>query len=372
MINLSIKHNALNFFGKKLKEKCVILESDDWGTIRMSSKEAFHSLLRKGYPVDQCPYNTNDALESNQDLEMLFEVLSSLKGSDGKPAILTANNIVANPDFRKIKDADFEEYYFEPFTETLKRYPSHHRVMDLYQQGINEGIVQPQFHGREHLNVTRWMRALKKDSKAVKVAFSYEVFSPKVSQSIGYTNEYMDALDFESSHELAFQKNVLVEGLNLFNEIWGFISDSFIAPCYIWHKDLEETLANHNVKYMQGLVNQLEPTEDSDFKYKKRYHCQGQKNKFGQRYFIRNAFFEPTISPNFDWESDCLKRIEIAFLWNKPAIISTHRLNFMGSLNPKNREANLKRFQNLLKQIIKNWPDVQFMSTDQLGQLYDS
>lgn len=368
----SLKQFFINAFGKKLSPKIVVIESDDWGTVRMSSKDAFQSLLKKGYPVDQCPYNTNDALESNQDLEMLFEVLESIKGSDGKPAVLTANNIVANPDFERIKNADFQEYYFEPFTETLKRYPAHNRVMDIYQEGIKEGVVKPQFHGREHLNVTRWMRALQNNSKAEKEAFDLGVFSPKIAHSKGYTNEYMDALDFESSDELAFQKSVLVEGLSLFNEIWGFTSDSFIAPCYIWHKDLEETLANQNVNYLQGLVNQLEPTEGNDFKYKKRYHYQGQKNKFGQRYFIRNAFFEPTIDPNYDWESDCLKRIEIAFLWNKPAIISTHRLNFIGSLNPKNRENNLKRFQSLLIKITKKWPDVQFMSTDQLGQLYDT
>jgi hypothetical protein len=371
-IILSVKSSALNFRGKKVVRKIVIIESDDWGTIRMSSKKAFQSLLNKGYPVDQCPYNTNDALESNQDLEMLFEVLASVKGSDGKPAVLTANNIVANPDFDKIENSDFQEYYFEPFTETLKRYPAHDKLMYLYKQGIKEGVVQPQFHGREHLNITRWMRALQKDSKVEKDAFSHQVFSPKISNSTGYINEYMDALDFESSAELELQKSILVEGLNLFNQIWGFNSNSFIAPCYIWHNDLEETLAIHNVKYLQGLVIQLQPKEGSDYKYKKRNHYQGQKNKFGQRYFIRNAFFEPTISPNFDWESDCLKRIEIAFAWEKPAIISTHRLNFIGSLNPKNREYNLKRFHNLLKQITIKWPDVQFMSTDQLGQLYDT
>ena len=68
-----IKNTFLNILGKQISSKVVVLESDDWGTVRMSSQEAFQSLLKKGYRVDQCPYNTNDALESNQDLEMLFE-----------------------------------------------------------------------------------------------------------------------------------------------------------------------------------------------------------------------------------------------------------------------------------------------------------
>lgn len=368
----SLKLSALNFFGKRLSTKIVVIESDDWGTVRMSSQEAYKSLLKKGYPVDQCPYNTNDALESNQDLEKLFEVLSSVKGSDGKPAILTANNILANPDFKKIKESGFQEYYYEPFKETLKRYPAHDKVMELYRQGIQDGVVKPQFHGREHLNVNRWMDALKKNSKAEKEAFYLGVFSPKVSQTTGYANEYMDAFDFENRGELEFQRKALEEGLKLFEDIWGFSSKSFIAPCYIWHSELEGTLKKYHVHYIQGLVNQFQPVDEKSLKYKKIYHYQGQKNNNGQRYFIRNAFFEPTIQPNFDWESDCLKRIGVAFYWNKPAIISTHRLNYIGFLNPKNREQNLKSLQNLLFQIKHKWPEVQFMSTDQLGELYDA
>lgn len=244
--------------------------------------------------------------------------------------------------------------------------------MELYRQGIQDGVVKPQFHGREHLNVNRWMNALKKDSKAEKEAFKLSVFSPKIFQTTGYTNEYMDALDFENPCELDFQKKALKEGLKLFEEIWGFRSKSIIAPCYIWHSDLEKSLVNLGVQYIQGLVNQLQPEEGKSFKYKKIYHYQGQKNNYGQRYFVRNAFFEPTIQPNFNWESDCLKRIELAFFWNKPAIISTHRLNYIGFLNPNNREQNLKRLQNLLFQIQKKWPDVRFMSTDQLGEFYDA
>src|SRR5690606_9009195 len=142
--------------------------------------EAFRRLLKKGYPVDQCPYNINDALESNEDLEGLYEVLDSVKGADGKPAKFTANSLVANPDFGKIRGAGYQKYFFEPFTETLKRYPSHHRLMELYQEGIDKGLIQPQFHGREHLNVPRWMKALQKAEPAVLHAFDEGVFSPKI------------------------------------------------------------------------------------------------------------------------------------------------------------------------------------------------
>ena len=176
-------------------------------------------MLNKEYPVDKCHCNTNDALESNQDLGMLFEVLKSVHGRDGKPAILTAIYIVANRDFKKIRDSDFKKYHYEPFSETLKRYPEHDKVMDLYQEGISQGVIMPQFHGREHLNVNRWMRALNKDWTAEKEAFDMGVFSPKIAQSTGFLNEYKDALDFKSTEDLAYQKSFLFKVLTLFNKI---------------------------------------------------------------------------------------------------------------------------------------------------------
>ncbi|CAF3700014.1 unnamed protein product, partial [Rotaria sp. Silwood1] len=144
-----------------------VFESDDWGTIRMPSKETQEKLLKlgvnadknyynnndslesnedmealfevlskykdkngsKGLEVDKCPYNSNDALESNDDMTQLFETLDSVKDKNGNPAILTANNIVANPDFEKIKADNFQKYHYELFTDTLKKYPQHDKEL---------------------------------------------------------------------------------------------------------------------------------------------------------------------------------------------------------------------------------------------------
>jgi len=64
-----------------------------------------------------------------------------------------------------------------------------------------------------------------------------------------------------------------------------------------------------------------------------------------------------------------LKKIDIAFSWHKPAIICTHRINYMGELDPGNRKVNLRLFKELLQRILKQWPDVEFMTSDKLGDL---
>lgn len=368
-IKQKITRNLLNIPGWKTTKKIVVIESDDWGTIRMASKDAYDYFVQQKLPVDKCPYSSNDSLESNEDLESLFDVLSSVKDKNGNPAVLTANNIVANPDFDKIRAVNFEHYFYEPFSVTLSRYPAHNKVLELYREGLNKNIFRPQFHGREHLNVERWLKVLRSGDKITLQAFSQSMFTVHRGPNPVHVNEFMDALDADSPEQLQQQKAILEEGLQLFEQLWGYWSTSFIAPCYIWSSTIEPILAANGVQYLQGRVNQKQPILQPGYQYKTKYHFQGQKNNLHQLYLVRNAFFEPTTKPAFDWVNDCLHRIETAFRWNKPAIISTHRLNFLGFINPKNRSANLPLFEQLLKTITRRWPQVEFMSSDQLGDL---
>ncbi len=369
MILKSIKRNILNIPGWQTERKIIVIESDDWGTVRVSSPEAYRHFLQKSYPVNECPYNSYDMLESNKDMELLFETLWPIKDSHGNPAIITMNNNVANPDFDRIKNDNFQNYYFEPFTETYNNYPNHDRVVKLYKDGIENKMLMPQFHGKEHVNVARWMEALQQNDKSAHSAFEHRMFSVHAERNPKVVNEFMDALNADSAKELNSKAEIVIDGLNLFKNIWGFSSDSFIAPCYIWDTTLAPILAKNGVKYLQGLVMQFEPVVEQGYKYKRKYHYQGQRNKLGQYYLIRNAFFEPSSNPDFDWVSDCLNRIEVAFRWGKPAIICSHRLNFMGGLNQENRSKNLNLLESLLKEIIKRWPMVEFKSTNQLGDM---
>ena len=84
---------------------------------------------------------------------------------------------------------------------------------------------------------------------------------------------------------------------------------------------------------------------------------------------MRNAFFEPSSDLNKDWIRSCLKDIDMAFKWKKPAIISSHRVNYIGGINQSNRTRGLRLLNELLKIIIVKYPDVEFMSSDHLGKL---
>jgi hypothetical protein len=91
---------------------------------------------------------------------------------------------------------------------------------------------------------------------------------------------------------------------------------------------------------------------------------------FYQLYLVRNIIFEPsTVSDKKKAVRTFIHDIKRAFRFKKPAIISMHRLNFMGELNPNNRKENLKLFKDALLEIIKEYPQVEFMTSPELAQL---
>jgi len=358
-----LKGNINNSRGWRTNRRFLIIESDDWGSIRMPSKKVFNNFVNKGFGIENSLYNKYDSLASEEDLSALFDTLSSFKDVQGNSPIITANTVVANPDFKKIEKNDFQSYFYEPFTKTLKEYSKHHKSFDLWKEGMNASIFKPQFHAREHLNIELWMQALQSNNDVIQYTFKEQTtYSGKDDYS------FMDAFDFEDKKELDSLKKIAIDGLNLFEKILGFRSKSFIAPCYIWHPEIENTLSASGIKYFQGMRNQLVPT-NTHFKYDIMKHKMGDRNELNQLYFTRNATFEPSSVEGMDWVNYCFNQIETAFTWKKPAIITSHRVNFIGFLEEDNRNKSLKSLEQLIKKVLKRWPDVEFISSDELGDI---
>jgi hypothetical protein len=335
----------------------------------MTSKEVYNELLSRGFPVEKLSYLKYDALESNTDLELLFEVLTSSKDKNGCHPIITANTIMANPDFDKIEESGFKHYYYELFTETLKRYPEHDRVFDLYKNGIKKNIFHPQLHGLEHLNVNRWMRAIQNKDSWARVAFDHEFFDLSVSHTTLTKDSFVDALNPANAEELVEQGERIRLAFQLFYKTFGYRSITFIVPCNIWRPELEYTLGNIGVKNIQSSAYQLVPEFGKLNSYRKKFHYTGERNKFSQTYTVRNCSFEPSSNDKKDVINSCLIQIERAFKNRKPAIISSHRLNFIGFIDINNRNENLDLFGNLLRKIQFKWPEVEFLTSEELAQI---
>lgn len=368
-IQKKISYNLQNLFGWKSKTQILVIESDDWGTIRMPSTESFNNLLNNKIPVDRCPYNTLDSLESEQDMEALYEVLMSFKDYQENHLKVTANTILTNPDFSKIKASGFNNYFYEEFTDTYQRINGNEKVYDLIKEGVSKNIFIPQLHGREHLHPLSWLQALRENDKETRIAFDNEVWGHPTNYFSNTPMSFSSAFQIRNSEEEQFANNSIREAAVLFHKFFGYTSESFIAPRYILPLSIEKALSEVGVKYIQGkIVHQIPNGNNLSTKIR----FLGCKNKHGQRYLTRNVFFEPAQKPSYPWLKNALERIKVAFYWGKPATISMHRLNFMGGLNEYNRTNNLELLKHLIKQVQKDYPKVIFLTTNELGKYIEN
>lgn len=366
---LDLFRNLSNLPGWRTKRKLLVIESDDWGSIRMPSQKVFDNVSKTGVDLlsdDGSRYNKFDSLSTSEDLALLFEVLNSVKDSTGRPVVLTPVSVVANPDFTKIRDSDFSEYFYEPFTETIGRYPGCENSFILWKEGIERRLFVPQFHGREHLNVMVWMKALRSRHENTIKAFNNEMWGISTANDPTIKVEFQAAFDFIDPDDLKYHEKIIVSGLNLFEKIFGYRASCFVPPNGPFSSKLEPVCSAEGIKYLSVSKIQSEPKGNA--RTRMRLHWVGQKNNTGLTFYTRNCFFEPG-KEGHDWIDSCLNDISTAFKWHKPAVISTHRVNFIGALNKENRENGLNQIRLLLNKIINTWPEAEFITSSELGEI---
>lgn len=332
----------------------------------MPSLEAFSRLQQKGVAVDKgdaARYNQNDTLADSTDLQALYNTLSGYKDQTGKSPVFTAASLVANPDFDRIAESGFKEYHYELLPRTLARY-DREGVFDLWKEGYDHKLFEPQFHGREHLNVAVWMRALQARHPHTLAAFHEGCWGIRTQLPHGIN--YQAAFDLDRAEDQALQAEVIVDGLAQFKKLHSYSASFFVPPNGPFNRALESVAKAQGVQYLSTAKVQKEPLGKG--KTRKVFNYLGKRSKSGLVYLTRNCFFEPSRYGEAAIES-CLQEIDIAFRWQKPAVISTHRVNYIGALNETNRKAGLKALNQLLAQIIKRYPQVAFVSSSQLGAI---
>lgn len=361
-LNTLLFKNLVNIPGWRTTRKIVVIESDDWGSIRIPSKEVYEQLKVEGVGVDGSYFTKYDCLESEDDLSQLLDVLSSFTDINGNHACITANTVTSNPDFDKIKDSDFKVYYYEPFWSTYDRYPKHSRSLEIWKNSFKLHLLWPQFHGRDHLNPFEYLKVLHQNHHE-QIAFSrYALFGSKKGSD--RQAGYLAAFDYDTTEERDSFTSIISEGQSLFELAFGFRSKSFIAPTGIRGDSLDEILFRNDILYHQDARQWLPKYEASKIV---KHRFWGAMNQYGQLYWRRNGTFEPARYPEYDWVGSVLNEAKIAFFWGKPLVINSHRVNYVGGIDPENRARGLDMLESLLRRLQKVYPDTEFMSSDQLG-----
>lgn len=365
----SLLLNLKNMPGWRTKRKIVVFSVDDYGNVRLDSKKARQQMDEAGMNAHN-RFDRLDTLETKQDLEMLYDTLQSATDKNGRHAVFTPFALPCNINFEQMKKESYKEYHYELLPDTYEKLSmqqpeAYKGAWQLWQEGIEERLMVPQFHGREHLNLKVFEEKLVMKDTEVITALNNRSYTG-ISESGYSTVSPMAAFDFWEFSENDRYNGIIEDGLNRFEEVYGYRSKHFTPPVYNMHPVNYESLRTNGIRYVDNALIKAEHQGEGSFK--KRYNYTG-KVVNGLTVIVRNVVFEPTDPRGFNWVDNTMQQIEAAFRWKKPAIISSHRVNFCGHIDPVNREKGLDALRELLKRITERWPEVEFMAANELGDL---
>lgn len=358
-----LKSYYFNFKGWRTSRKIVVLESDDWGGERLASKQISEELIRNKW-VSDTNYNRFDTLETAQDYYAIMEILSSVKDVNSNYPKVTANYVLSNPDYNKIEQSNYSEYHYLLFTEAYNRAQSSENVRVAMEQAIDCKMFKPQFHGREHLQTYRWIKNLK-HSKILLAGFERNFFA--FSRNEAGPLSYLSAFDFESQQEKKDVIERITEGSMLFKNVFGFSPQTIIAPENTSSLDLLSSFQEIGFEGVQGARMQKQSQIATNVKPNFARKLSKMSN-YDLVSLVRNVTFEPSAG-DAACVSKALREINSAFLFGKPAVICSHRVNYVGGISVKSRTESLSKLKELLIQIVKRWPEVEFLSSDELAKI---
>lgn len=358
-----------NIIGKKTNRKIVVIHIDDYGSIRVKNAEARKKMMQAGLPLDNNRYYCFDTLCTTEDLQMMFDVLTSVKDKNGHFACITPFANVANPDFEKIRESGFTQYYRETFVDTFRRLgPAYDGAYELWKQGVAEDIFHPEYHGTEHICVRRFMRALQQGHKSTLLAFDNEsvcLAALPGEKQIPFAPAVFNIEKPEDNEPL---KEYIKVGCGIFKDKLGYYPKQFTPGNGPHALSLNPTLYEYGIRYIDAGRRMSSPLGNGEFE--KHSYYNGKKDKYDMTYIVRNCVFEPYISDcskNKQAVKICLDNVEAAFKMHAPAIISSHRVNFTGGIEKTHRDESLKQLKTMLQEIVKRWPDVEFMNSSQMA-----
>jgi len=365
-----VKQDVKNLIGWKTRRKILVLSVDDYGNVRLASGKAREELDRAGLKAVS-RFDAYDTLENKEDLEMLYEVLDSVRDTHGRPAVFTTYALPCNIDFEKMSGENYVRYHSELLPRTFEKLSAmdpaaYQGAWPLLQEGVSRRLLVPQFHGREHFNVKVFGDLLQqKDRELLASLKSRSLASLSVSDSQG--PGYTAAFGFWDFKENQAFESIIEEGLNAFEKVYGYRAAQFIPPGGGEHSIIHTYASKYGINYLE--VPMIKKEHQGGGRYRTRFYYSGKKNATGITYLVRNVVFEPTDGEKTEAINLAMKQIEAAFRLKRPAIISSHRVNFCGHVDPGNRQKGLEALNVLLKRVCKKWPEVEFLSANELGDL---
>src|SRR5438105_9913796 len=337
--------------------KAVVLESDDWGLCAWSADEQARRALADS-PAFRSPAGRRYAgstLEHAGDVRALARTLAEFRGADGFAPVWQANLIVAAPDYARLRVEGFPSpLALREFPDTPVRW-RRTGLWEEVQNAIGQGLWWPELHGLHHIPEHAWIAALRRGESDACRAFEHET---AVCLAVEASGEYAP------SEPLADRRRRLEWAIARFTTLVGRAPRSFCPPDYRWDHALEAHAAAHGIRVLQGRGEQHGVSLARLRRELLRWGWPG-----GTRPLFAmppRIAFEPGAAEARVGVAAALRAAQAAWRNGQPAVISTHRVNYV-HLDLASAEAGRGALRDLLQRFCQE--GAVFMTDDEVLQL---
>lgn len=317
-----------------LRRPVLILESDDWGPGPDSHARALSALV--------------DLLLRHRDVT-------------GRPALATIGVILGVPDAPAMR-SDAEGGYRRL---TLAE-PAQQPMREALQHGVRSKALALQLHGLEHLWPDAFVTALREPGSAVRAWLEQGDGTHTEGLPSPLQSRWTDAATLPSQEiPPADIHRAAQEEVALFEQIFGSPPEVAVPPTFVWSAEVERAWAAAGVRCIVTPGRRLTCRDAAGRPAgEDRTMLNGERGDGDIAYVVRDLYFEPARGHRC---ADVLPRIREHFRLGRPALLETHRSNFIGS-DEQTRSA-LSEIDALYRALLHEYPDLRFMSTAELARV---
>lgn len=315
-----------------LSRPVVIVESDDWG-----------------------PGPASDALA----LQRIAAALASVRDADGRPAVMTLGVVLGKPDGAAILGEGCRHYHRSTLDAVEYR-----PVVQAMREGCAAGVFTLQRHGLEHC----WPDALLERARQEPVLQAWLGDPAARSEALPspLQSRWVDAAVLPS-RELSEAKvqSAVAEEAALFARLFGAAPAVAVPNTFVWNDTVERAWADTGVRWVVSCGRRYEGRgPDGGLMPPTRQTMNAQAGTAGVRYVVRDAYFEPARGHRAEqvWQA-----VAERSALGRPTLLETHRDNFTGA--PEVAERALAELERALRGVLRDWPEVCFLSTAALGEV---
>lgn len=317
-----------------LRRPVLVIESDDWGP-----GPDWHA----------------------ERLAQIRQCLARHRDTEDRPAVMTLGVVLAAPDTEAMGQNDLSVYHRTTLADVRC-----HLLLEQMQAGSVDGVFALQLHGMEHYWPPALLHAAREDER-LQAWLTGDIFPPYEALPPALQSRWLDGSRLPSQPLSVEEIQLAVaEETAAWQLIFGQSTRVVVPPTFVWTREVEAAWVAAGIKVIITPGRRYTYRDMAGLPAAEAGELHNGQIAAGEAcYLVRDIYFEPERGHTAE---QALEQASRRFLYGRPALLETHRSNFIGS--ESEFLESLARMDELLCAARRRWPGLTFLSPEALARIY--